>query len=102
MKAMRGRIALRTPKAFAKPHFRHTAGRRYETVERVVLNALANQLRLCRRVSCAFGEEQKWSSGEADPPSRVAFQRLPLVFFQLLPYLAFFVAHLAQLALEER
>ena len=72
MKAMRGRIALRK-------HFPHTAGRQCETVERVVLNALANQLRLCRRVSCAFGEEQKSSSGEADPPS-----------------------HVAQLALEER
>jgi hypothetical protein len=68
-----GRLALRTPKAFARLHFLHTASSPCETVERVVLNALANQLRLCRGVSCAFGEEQKSSSGEADPPSLVAF-----------------------------
>ena len=58
MKAMRGRITLRTPKAFARPHFPHTAGRQCETVERVVLNALANQLRLCRRVSCPLARSR--------------------------------------------
>jgi hypothetical protein len=65
----------RTPNSegFREAALRAHGGQAVRTVERVVLNALANQLRLCRRVSCAFGEEQKSSSGEADPPSHVAF-----------------------------
>jgi DNA-binding Xre family transcriptional regulator len=37
-------------------------------VERVVLNTLAEKLRLCRLISCAFGDLFAIVFGEADPP----------------------------------
>lgn len=50
-------------------------------------------------------DQQKWSSGEADPPSHKATairSNLPLGFLQLLADFGFLAANIAQMALEER
>jgi hypothetical protein len=105
MKATRGRA--RTPKAL-----RANGGTRCP-------QRVDNQLRRCRLMSCAFGDEQTsslekpihlaapslpWavnSAATSQQPSATRL-RLPLRFFQLPLHLLFFAAHVAQLALEKR
>src|SRR5512132_4021961 len=72
---MRGRVALLTPKVFARPHFAQ--------------NSSSDQISF---------RESFWSAMRP----RVAFSLRPLRFLQLLPNLVFLVANVLQVTLEKR